>query len=160
MLYLGAFAVILAAFMTWKEYTSFLNRELRGCRAFVRALENYREKMVCYLDSPRTWALEYCDELLLECGFLGELRAGIDISDAYIKSRSSVYPGDEADEILDKCFRRLGDGYLDMERGVLDSVIERLKEIEAGMIGEYTRRSKAAGALLGACAVGTVIMIV
>lgn len=160
MLYLGAFAVIFAAFMLWREYSRFLIVELSTVRAFIRALEDYREHMRCFLDSPRSWAMEYRDSTLEESGFLVKLREGCRADEAYISSCGVMYPGDAADGVLRVCFERLGSGYLDTELTALDSSLDRLIKLEGGMANECKKRTQAAGALLGACASGIVIMII
>ena len=160
MSYIGALAVIFATFMIWREYVSFLDKEHSFCRAFLHALRDYRECVRCYLDSPGAWALGYEDDLLLECGFLSSLREGGEISRAYLSSWQSLCLDPRVDAILGECFERLGGGYLDTELATLDLTISRLCEMESESASENLRKRKVAGAFLGACASGIVIMII
>ena len=160
MVYLGAFAVIIAAFMVWREYVGYLEGELYWCREMLSALRDLREKMKCYLTSPSDWAIGYYSEGLLECGFLKRLSSKEDILCAYRSSRSDMCISDKADEILTACFSRLGEGYLDTELESLELAIGKLGEEEARATSESLRRRKVAGAFLGACASGIVIMVI
>lgn len=160
MSYIGALAVIFAAFLIWREYVSYLDGELSGCRAFLSALKDYRERVRCYLVSPSEWASTYNDELLTECGFLTSVSEGADLSQAYSSAKGSLRLGNDADAILGECFGRLGNGYLDTELAVLDLAVSGLAEIESRSFPEVRNKRKAAGALLGACVCGIVIMII
>ena len=77
--YIGATVMILSAFYIWKIYVIYLERIHLFSRAFLAALTDLREKMRCYLDSPRAWSQGYRDPLLEECGFLRRVRDGEDI---------------------------------------------------------------------------------
>lgn len=158
--YIGAAVIIFAAFTVWREYAAFLERGVCWCRAFLAALCDLREKMKCYLDSPRSWAEGYEDGLLYECGFLERLRDGENLHEAYRASRRGACLSDTADEILDSCFRRLGEGYLDTELESVELAIEKLSGEEARGSEELVRRRKVAGAVLGACASGIVILVI
>ncbi|MBQ7343458.1 MAG: hypothetical protein IJW53_01695 [Clostridia bacterium] len=160
MSYIGALAVIFAAFLIWKEYVSYLDGELAGCRAFLSALKDYRERVRCYLISPSEWASTYNDDLLTECGFLASVLEGVDLPRAYSSARESLNLSEDVDEILKECFGRLGNGYLDTELAVLDLAISGLAEIESQSSPEVRNKRRAAGALLGACVSGIVIIII
>ena len=63
-------------------------------------------------------------------------------------------------EILSSCFKRLGEGYIDSEIALLDSVISALSgEVEIE-INDVSRKKRAVGAILGACASGIVILVI
>lgn len=160
MAYIGALAVIFAVFLIWREYSSYLDKELSACRAFLSAITDYREKVRCYLDSPREWAKNYDSELLDGCGFLGLLREGADFGEAYLETRDKLCLSDEADAILSSCFQRLGEGYLEGELEILALAIEKLGKEEAASSVEFVKKKKAVGAMLGAVAAGIVILII
>ena len=160
MSYIGAFVVIFATFLIWREYVSYLERGHSYCRAFLHALGDYRERVRCYLDSPLAWALGYEDDKLMECGFLKAVREGGEMSWAYSSSRQSLCLDYRVDGILSECFERLGNGYLDTELATLDLAISRLTEAESESLTELSRKRKVAGAFLGAFASGVVIMII
>ena len=160
MSYIGALAVILATFLIWREYVSYLDGEHACYCAFYRALGDYREHVRCYLEPPVEWALGYEDDLLLECGFLGALREGGEMSVAYLSSRNNLLLDSRVDKILTECFERLGGGYLDTELATLDLAISQLSRMESESACELSRKRKVAGAFLGACASGIVIMII
>ena len=160
MTYIGALAVIFAAFMIWREYVSYLDGELSSCRAFLRALKDYRDRVKCYLDSPACWAMTYKDDLLSKCGFLESVAEGGDLSEAYLRARRILNLDARTDAILVDCFGRLGNGYLDTELAVLDSAILKLTETESQSAPEVQNKRRAAGAFIGACVSGFVIMII
>lgn len=160
MIYFGAVAVIFGAYMLWREYAVFLDKELLWCRAFVRALSDYREKIKCYMDTPSSWASGYGDRYLSECGFLGRLADGDDFLEAYRISRDGLILTDTVEEVLNSCFERLGDGYLDTELEVLELTLDKLSREEGRISEELSKRRKAAGAVLGAFAFGIIILII
>ena len=160
MLYLGAIAVILGTYMIWREYAAYLDRELLSCRVFLRALVDYREKMKCYMDVPSSWALGYVDDELDVCGFLEMIKSGVDLYEAYTAKRDRFCLTDEVDEILSSCFSRLGEGYLETELEALESAIEKLTRVEKAISENLSKRRKATGAVLGACALGVVILVI
>ena len=160
MQYIGVFALVYAAFSVWRGYSSYLDTELLWCRAFLRAIKDYRERMRCFLSSPADWALTYEDEHLFECGFLSSLRDGSDFCSAYRVAADKIFLPDEVDGILSALFDRLGDGYLEGELEAVSAVIERLCEEDARLSADVTRKRKAVGAMLGAFTLGIVILII
>jgi hypothetical protein len=65
-----------------------------------------------------------------------------------------------ADEVLDSAFSGLGKGYLEGEIEALDDAVSRLGAQEKELSVELSKRQRVAGALLGALAVGTVILVI
>ena len=159
MIYFGTFSVIAAVYILWRTYCSYLCSELSDARTFLAALSDYREKMRCYLSSPRAWASDYSDERLGDSGFLSRLASGEEMTYVFRELREEYYLTDRVNEILNSCFDRLGEGYLDTELEVLASAIAALGEEVRSMSDELKNRERVAGALLGAFAVGTVILI-
>ena len=159
MIYIGAFIVILAAFSAWRCYSSFLLEEIGYTRAFLSALSDYREKMKCYLKSPMDWASDYVKSDSTIVAFLGRVRDGEQFVAAYTDSKDGYYLPKRVDEVLESCFSGLGDGYLETELEVVESAIGELTAIERGMADEISKRQRASGALLGAFAVGLVILV-
>ena len=160
MSYFGAVSIILAVYMIWREYSSFLDGELRWCRCYLKALEDYRDKVKCYMQTPTRWAQGYTDAMLSECGFLERLSGGEDIGEAYRLSRPEIGVSGTVDAILSDCFERLGEGYLDTEIEVLESAIGKLSLEEKKSGESLGKKRKAAGALLGAFASGVVILVI
>ena len=160
MSYFGAMAIVLSVYMIWREYSGFLSAELVWCRAFLLGISDYREKMQCYMSTPLDWAREYREKNLVSCGFLEKLTDGYSFSEAYSASRESLCMTDEADSIVSSCFERMGEGYLDTELKILDSAIEKLTLEETRITENFSKKQKAMGAVLGACAFGVVILII
>lgn len=158
--YIGAVALMIAAFMIWREYCLFLDGQLGLCRAYIRALSDLRDKMRSYLTPICDWAREYDDTLLLDCGFLGAVRDGQGVREAYLSSSMRDRLPCGADERLTSLFSRLGGGYLEGEVESLDGAISGLRAIELEASGERMKRKRAVGALIGAAVLGTVIMII
>lgn len=159
MLYLGTFAVMCAVFMIWREYSAFLDGELKWCREMIRAIGDLGERMRCYLSSPREWAQRYESELLAGCGFLDRLKGGESLEDAFVHSEGGMELTGEVRDAVYGCFSGFGGGYLDGELESLGLALEKLRAAEQGLAGELPRRRKAVGAILGACALGIVILI-
>lgn len=159
MLYFGVFIVNLIIFLIWREYSLYLKRELNTCRIFRTMLRDMRDKMRCYLESPRVWALGYEDDVLLASGFLYKLRHGCCLNDAYTACKDGMCISGDVDTVLRDFFTRMGDGYLDTELMAIDSAISGLSECERVMADESAKKSKVAGAVLGAFAVGMIILV-
>ena len=155
----GCFLIISAALLAWRSYRAYLIEELDFVRAFLGALEDYRRGVGCYLEPLSRWAESYADERLSAVGFLDGLREG-DAGAAYKAVRNRCYLPDKVDKMLDCTFSRLGMGYLDGELAVLDDAIARLSSEEKRIAEELSKRKKVAGALLGAVAVGAVILVI
>lgn len=160
MTYVGSLAVTLAILFAWHTYCSFLGEELSQTRAFLHALRDYREKMRCYLTSPSEWARVYSGVPPLLAELLKRVADGEPIDKAYSAVRERLCLPCDVDEVISSCFSRLGEGYLDTELAALDSAISRIVEREGRMADDMARRCKVAGALLGACAVGIVILVI
>lgn len=160
MIYFGAVAVVLAAYMTWRVYSASLFGELDICRRLLAALTDYRDKIKCYMDTPKMWANEYSDEELARYGFLSCLMSGGDFLSAYSVLKESVIIGEQVDCALTECFERLGAGYLETEIEILNVVIDKLKVEEESMTEAFVGKKKAAGAVLGAVASGVVILAI
>lgn len=160
MVYIGALAVMFSAFMLWREYVSYLDGELSWCREFLGAVKDLREKMKCYLESPGEWAKSYSSEALTRCGFLDRVASGENILDAYKAASNDTCLSDRANEILEGCFGHLGEGYIDTELEILEQAIAKLSEEEVNTSSELSRKRRVAGAFLGACASGIVILII
>ena len=158
--YLGVMAVIFAAFYVWRIYVSYLEGSHRISRAFLGALMDLKEKIRCYLDSPRAWSEVYRDPLLEECSFLPRVRDGEDLLAAYGGAREHVTLPSGIDEVLVACFSRLGDGYLDTELEAIGTSIDKLRSEVDRLGDELTKKRKVAGALIGACASGIVILVI
>ena len=159
MLYIGGFLIVLSVLIVWRCYCAFLSAEIGSTRAFLRAMCDYREKMRCYLKSPKEWALDYSDADL-PGSFLTGLRDGESLIEAYRSARADCYLTACGDEALESCLSGLGDGYLDTELAVMDSLVARLGAEEKHLADEITKRKRIAGAMLGACAVGVVILVI
>ena len=82
------------------------------------------------------------------------------MSEAYLRARRFLSPDAGTDAILRECFGRLGDGYLETELAVLDFAISELAEAEAQRSPEAQNKRRAAGAFIGACVSGFIIMII
>lgn len=160
MAYFGAVAVILAAYMTWRMYSEALFCELDLCKRLLSALTDYRDKVKCYMDTPKKWAAEYSDDKLSHCGFLPHLAGGGDFKSAYSRLKTSMTVSDGVDSALSECFGRLGEGYLDTELEILNAAIGKLEIEEKRMTEAFCGKKKAVGAMLGAVASGIVILAI
>jgi len=159
MLLIGVVIIIVIVFLFWREYTSYLERELKVCRTFRAMLCDMRDKMRCYLDTPRTWAHGYEDDQLSECGFLDRLRGGVSLADAYEACKEKLCISRSVDSALHSFFARSGEGYIDTELVAIDCAIDSLTETEGVMSGEVNKKAKVAGAVLGAFVAGIVILV-
>lgn len=154
----GAALLSLAALMAWRAYASYLSLQKQGCVAFLSAITDMREKMRCYLYSPREWSGGYKSEYLAECGFLTALSNGKSLSEAYLLSKERIEMCNRADEILTELFSRCGEGYLEGEILALDSAIAGLSALKNEMEAQNGKKTRAVGAMLGAIAAGVAIL--
>ena len=131
--------------------------ELSGFLAFIR---NMKERMECYLELPADWAVGFKSPELERTEFLLYVRDGMNVAEAYEKCESSLCICDEAKDTLKALFDRFGEGYLDTELSLIKSSIEKLSEIEASLKTENGNKIKAVGAMLGAVAIGIVVLVI
>lgn len=155
---MGVAFLSVATLMIWRAYASYLSAEKRSCAAFLSAIEDMKEKMRCYLYSPREWAVGYKSDCLSSSGFLSALSDGKSLAEAYETSKECLQICKRADEILADLFSRCGEGYLDGEIAMLDSAIVNLSAVKNDMEAQNSKKTKAAGALLGAVAAGMAIL--
>ena len=160
MLILGAILLILFAFLLWREYSSYLKREEAELTEITRFLRNMRERMMCYLELPSAWIGEYSSDVLESVGFLERIRSGDDVSSAYEGVKKNLLIDPEISDELSALFSGLGEGYLDTELVAVDKTVEKLDQALGRLLPEIKNRSRAAGAVLGALAMGAVIMII
>ena len=160
MVYIGAFTVALVTLLLWRGYSSYLASELECCRELLVALEDMRDKVRCFLMTPREWAHSYSSDLLEGCGFLGALKDGESPERAYEKCRYKLPVRSDADEVVTNLFRRAGGADLVAEVGAIGIAVDKLSAIESAMSADIGKRVKAAGAMLGAFAAGIVILVI
>ena len=160
MRYFGIFILICAVFLIWRCYCGYVEDEAKMSRAFLFALRDYREKIKCYLISPSEWASGYGDEALRASGFTDKIKSGETMITAYLDTRSGMYLPMVVDEALKSCFMRLGEGDAYAEVETLESTIAVLEGEVKTINEQLPKRQKAVGALLGACAVGVVILMI
>ena len=160
MRYIGICVIVFAVLLVWRSYCSYLAECTTYSLAFLRALRDYREKMKCYLLSPSEWASGFFDDALLGIGFLDRVKNGETLLVAYQAIRRGILLPKRIDEAVLCCFERLGEGYLDTELEILEGAIAEIEREEKALSEDVPRRQKAVGALLGACVVGGVILII
>lgn len=154
---LGGAIMLGVSLAVWRAYVDFLHRQREACRVFLDLLRDLRDKTYCYLESAREWASRTARRDAY--GFTDMVGSGVGLLEAYEACRESLYLPREADEALVEYFTRAGGGYLDGELMAADRAIERLAALDAASGEETARRTRVAGALLGALAAGIVIMI-
>ena len=159
MAYFGAIAIVVAVYAVWREYCKFIDGELLLTRCFLRALTDYRDNVRCCVITPKSWAEGYRDEQLDSCGFLGRLADGEGFADAYRDTDMPPHLTAETDSVLRLCFDRLGNGDLSTELELLSLAIEKLTREESLLSESAVKRRRAIGAVMGAIASGTVILI-
>ena len=157
MLYLGALAIITAAYLVWREYNAYLGARLAVCHALRLAVCDLGEKMRCYLSSPREWAEEYSDELISV--FLDGLRRGDDVMESYERLRATVRPTADTDGTVRACLMHLGEGSIETELESISLAAEKLEREESRLTEELPKKRRATGAILGASALGIVLFI-
>ena len=159
MILIGACLLLLFSFLIWKEYAAYLSRGTKELREFIRFLECMREKMGCYLETPSEWIDGFTAEELERSGFLQRIKDGEDIFSAYTGCKESLCLCDDAVLILDDMFSHLGNGYLDTETAIIKASLDKLSKLEEVSKKDNENRTKAVGAVIGAVAIGIVILI-
>ena len=159
MVFIGASLLILFAFLVWKEYAGYLNKGTRELEEFVRFIETMKERMECYLETPGVWVPDFTADELERLGFLESIRNGNDVNTAYAECKDLLCICNDAREILDELFSHLGNGYLDTELGIINSSLGKLTKIKDAFRTEKENKTKAMGAMIGAVAIGIIILI-
>lgn len=157
MILLGGVIILLVTVAVWRAYADYLKERRESCRIFIRMLADMRDKMYCYLISPREWAQKYDD--VDKYGFAEKVKEGQELYSAYMECRGRTHIPDAADAILRDYFSRVGDSYVENEVAAADNVISELRKIDAQSSEEALKKTKVAGALLGAFSTGIVILI-
>ena len=152
--------LILVAFLLWREYSLYLKREESELCEITRFVRNMRDRMACYLELPSAWAGEYSSDVLERVGFLPKIRSGEDVSLAYEGIKEQLLLDPDISDELSTLFAGLGDGYLEGELALVDKTIAKLDSAGARLAPEIKNKTRAAGAMLGALAMGAVILII
>ena len=149
--------IVLVTVMVWRMYAEYLGARRESCRSFLKMLIDMRDKMYCYLISPREWAEKYEGSDIY--GFVEKIKNGQELYSAYTECRTNISIPDAADSVLRDYFSRVGERYVESELLAADRAIDELRRIEAVSQEEVSKKTKVAGALLGAFSTGIVILI-
>lgn len=160
MLFIGIFLMLICAYLAWREYSLYLGREMRELSELIAFARTMRERMRCYLEPPSAWIRTYSTPELERVGFLGAIRDGGDLCEAYDAVVDEMCVGREAKDAFAAMLSDMGRGYLDGELAAIDAAVDKLCASERRVTDDYKNKTRAAGAMIAAVAVGAVILVI
>ena len=160
MLFIGIFMLIGCLFFLWREYTIYLGREMRQTDELSAFLRYMRDRMSCYLEPISAWIGEYSTPELERLGFLGALRDGVDVREAFDNFSDEMCISREVIDAFSGAVRDMGEGDLEGEVSILNTAVDKLSSVGGRVSEDYKNKIKASGAMLAAVAVGVIVLII
>ena len=155
----GACAIALSALVMSRAYAVFIRRRVAEYVSILAFLELMKREISCRLCTPRELAEQCSDALLEEIGFLGELRAGRGLADAFSSSLPHLHLSVSDADFIASFFEKFGQGRMESELCALDSCIARFSartvSEESGALGAI----RLASTLFALVAMGLVILL-
>lgn len=156
---LGASALLLAAILTGGGYASYLRGRAGEYRAFVGFLELMRREISSFLSTPAELALRADDPLLIRIGFIGALRDGASLGEAFDGVKDGLSMSERDISLLSELFCGFGKGSAEGELRALDGRIAELSQRSSDEESSLPSRIRLARTLLTLGALGIVIIL-
>ena len=159
-LFVGVLMLICCLFFAWREYAVYLGREMREITELLAFVKHIRERMSCYLEPISAWIGEYSTPELERLGFLGALRGGMDVKQAFADCLDKMCISPDVSDAFSDTLTEMGDAYLESELDTLDSAVDKLSTAQKRVNDDYKNKIKASGAMLAAVAIGVVVLFI
>lgn len=160
MLFVGILMLICCLAFAWREYAAYLGREMRETDELLAFIKHIRERMNCYLEPISAWVGEYSTPELERLGFLGALRNGVDIKQAFADCSDKMCISSEVSDTFSNTLSEMGDFYLESELDALELAVDKLSAAQKRVNDDYKNKIKASGAMLAAVAIGAVVLVI
>ncbi|MBQ8689510.1 MAG: hypothetical protein IJ515_04015 [Clostridia bacterium] len=136
------------------------NDALLLCEEFYRFLSHMRLQISCYLRPADELYLGFESKALDDIGFIGALKDGCSIGEAYKKAARKISLPTEVDRVLLSLFSSLGGSYLEEEIKLIDSHREELSVLLEREREESPKRAKMIRTLSVAISLGIIIFVI
>ena len=158
--YAGLALIAVAAILTARRYDAYTRRRLAVTESFLRLLRHVRGRIFTFLEPLPRAVRSFSDEMLESVGFLGAVREGACLSDAFSAVAERCSLGAVARELIGSTFASLGRGTREETVAFTDSRISELTELLEQEREELARSVKLTRTLMYAAALGIIILFV
>ena len=155
---LGAVILLCASLFVGRAYEKYLEGRLSEAREILRMLLHMREKINAFLCPQRELLSDFRSDILERVGFLGKIRGGIGIYEAFMDTKFSF--ACEIYETLSAYLSGFGKRYKSDELARLDSTVRVIDGYVKREQEQLPKDIKIAKTLLGAAALGIVILMI
>lgn len=152
--------MLMASFFISREYCRYINKRVLECRDFVAFISHMRIQVGCFLRPVKELAIGFSSESLDRAGFIDALSNSENISEAYLKCEPSLSLSEEEKEVLSGFFSSFGEGYLDEQVKLIDSVYQRMEELYSKLCREREKNTRLFVAISVTAALGFVIFVI
>ena len=156
---LGSAALLFAALLAGEGYASYLRGRREEYAAFLGFLELMRREISSFLSTPEELALRTDDPLLTRNGFLGALRNGKHLGEAFAAVRGGLSMSEMDALLLSQLFCGFGKGSAEGELRALDGCITEFSRRASDEEEALPSRIRLARTLLTLGALGIVIIL-
>ena len=155
----GTGAIALAALIMIRAYSAFIRRRVAEYTAFLGFLGLMNREILCFLYTPAELAVKSNDALLEEIGFLGALRNGSGLADAFSAALPRLHLSAADADFLALFFERFGQGTRESELHSLDACIEHFSARTAAEEAGAADAIRLASTLFALVAIGLIILL-
>ena len=154
----GAVLVAAAGIFASRLYSGYLVRRCDEGEAFLRLIEHISGEISRYLTPPAELLKGYSDGVLDSLGFTEiARREGVSAAFSAVKKKCAL--SDEALKILEKLFSGFGRDYKSGELARLDETRAALSRVVTREREELSKNLKLGRVLIGAVALGAIILL-
>ena len=157
--YIGLGLVALSALRLSGEYSKRQKRRLCELLGFVDFISRMRIKIGCFMQRGRELSEDFECEALERVGFLGALRGGHTLTEAYGVCRERLALEGRERELLDELFAGIGVGYLSDGVRITDKTLAELEKTADRLRLDVPRNIKLFATLAAAFSVGLIILV-
>lgn len=158
--FFGAALILLAAIIICRGYAGYTARALDEYDGFCSLLLHMRGKISCFLLPPSDIFADFECECLEKIGFLGELRYGISMSEAFASASPKLAINKESKRMLEGFFDAFGTEYREGELRRVEQALSEMKNYKEKAEAELPKSLKLTQTLISAAALGLVIFLI
>ncbi len=155
---LCAILVLIPSVFITRKYNARCHKKCAECQHILSFLRKIRANISVYLLPPSKWKRNFAEDGYEPSGFFSALASGKSMGEAYRLSEGELTVPEEIRRELSAFFSDFGRGYMNDELRKLDSMIATLEGALPRLTESAKNESRAAGALIMACALGAVIL--
>ena len=143
-----------------RGYTAFADKRIAEYEEYIELLGRVRGRVGSFMTPIAEVICESECRVLSDIGFIGALREGATLSEAYRAAKQRSYASSTVKRIMTSFFQGFGHSYLDETVREIDSTAEELRSAVESERVEIERSVKLARSLLMLAAVGLIILLI